>query len=174
MGALQQWLDTAQIDRENLRFQVRLLEQDDVAQQADALTADVERLEVENRSSMAVQSEHAQLQARLAEVERQLSAMNRNSTASQGKSGTQEQMAAAEEEDDEEMSQLRLENKLLEKRLDRMRKLSEQTRHSFLSAQVKSKTPPAKGSGASAEEMKIEDSKIDSELSSLLADNEAK
>jgi len=171
-AALKQCLDTMQIDRENLRFQVRLLEQDDVAQQVDRLRADVERLEVENRSSEAVQSENAQLQARLAEIEKQLSGTSSKSRPSHTDSVEKQDSLA----DDDTISELRWENKRLEKRLDQMRKYSEQLRHNFLCAKVRTRdtSSPQGASGAKVEaKVKLQDDTADPELSTILADNEA-
>jgi hypothetical protein len=166
--ALQQCLDTMQIDRENLRFQVRLLEQDKESQQIDQLHADIERLEIENRNSQAVHSEHSQLQCRLAEVEKALSMAARSAATGTGNSHAQDAS-----EDSDALDHLRWENQLLEKRLNRMKKYSDQLRHNFLSLQVKTRQ------GSSSHAMK-DDSKlcaveetVDTELSTILADNEA-
>lgn len=165
-SALQQCLDTMQIDRENLRFQVRLLQEEHVEQQMEKIRADIERLEVENRSTHAVQSEHAQLQARLAEVDRQLSGSVQ--TASCQRAGPVN--IGDSPEDDDAIDQLRWENSLLEKRLDRMKKFSEQSRHNCLSAQVRSRQSSSQGvHGAKP----TEEIRIDPELHSILADNEA-
>jgi len=133
--ALQQWLDTVHMERENLRFQVRLLEQDGASQQFEQLRADIEQLKLEIRNDAAVRGEHAQLIARIAEVDGELQAVEQEPNPQCARALTNQESDANQEV----ISQLRWENQLLEKRLQSMRKYGEQLRHGSLVAQVSSK-----------------------------------
>mmetsp|Transcript_44108 Transcript_44108/g.116688 ORF Transcript_44108/g.116688 Transcript_44108/m.116688 type:complete len:558 (-) Transcript_44108:6-1679(-) len=121
--SLQYRLDTLQVERENLRFQIRLLEQDGRDDEPARLRAKIEALETENKNSAAVVSERDLLQTRLADLQRGLV-----DTTGRGET------PPAESEESEECRELRWENSLLEKRLQRVLQYSEQLRSKFSSS----------------------------------------
>jgi len=168
LDALQQWLETVQSERENLRFQVRLLEQDGASQQLEQLSSDIKHLEMENRNDAAVRSEHAQLQARIAAVEAELKAVEE--TPMKQATTSAKQLDSA---DSDALAQLRWENQLLEKRLNSMKKYSDQIRQSFVNTREL-----ISRSGGVSEFVPVaasnEDGILDTELSRLLEENEAK
>jgi len=131
--ALRQWFDTLQAERENLRFQVRLLEEDEKAGAPDEVLREVKRLETENRNMAAVESENAQLKARLEELEREEAALTRGSGSKRGATSAE---AAT---DSQALDELKWENRLLEKRLERLTSYTEQLR---------SGTPSSRAQGA--------------------------
>lgn len=138
---LQQRLTTVQMDRENLRFQVRLLQQGHNDDQPERLRERLRHLEVENRSVGAVEGEHSQLKARIAEVERELESLEgRAPTAASatGASSTSGPSRAATDTSEEALDELRWENRLLHKRLLRLQRYSEDLQQDALRARLKS------------------------------------
>jgi len=115
--SLQYRLDTLQVERENLRFQIRLLEQDGRDDEPARLRAKIEALEAENKNIAAVVSERDLLQTQLADLQRGLV----DTTGG----------VEMESEESEECRELRWENSLLEKRLQRVLQYSEQLRSKF-------------------------------------------
>lgn len=114
--ALRQWFDTLRAERENLRFQVRLLQQDEKASEPDEVLQEVKRLETENRNIAAVESENTQLKARLQQLEREQHALPARKISDNG-------------EDSDALAELKWENRLLEKRLERLTRYADQLRH---------------------------------------------
>lgn len=139
---LQRRLATVQMDRENLRFQVRLLQQSHHDDQPERLRERLRHLEVENRSAEAVEGEHSQLKARLAEVERELESLEgRPPTAASvtgSSSASGPSRAPTDVTSEETLDELRWENRLLQKRLLRLQRFSEDLQQDALRARLKS------------------------------------
>jgi len=99
-------------------------------------------LEVENRNMHAVQNEHAQLQTRFAELERELKACDASSRI-ESDAGTASSVSGrdaehAESDRDDLLFQLRWENRLLEKRLKRLTEYSNQLSEDAMRARLQS------------------------------------
>merc|ERR1712192_291389 len=152
--------ETVQMERENLRFQIRLLEQDAAARTHEQMSSEIARLEAENRNILAVESENSLLKSRLADAEASLSRLrtpsvgNKPSTGGQGEDGS----GANPEDENDVMERLRWENSLLEKRLNSTRKYCDQLVGTAALPAPK-KAPDARS--------------LESELNALLARNEA-
>lgn len=122
------------MERDNLRFQVRLLEQDRQEASPDRLRQTVGNLQLENRNAVAVESEHLLLMAKLEEVQRQL----QDGAAEGPHTLLSRSSLAAAPEDDEELDQIRFENRLLQKKLQQARAYSEQLEQDLMRSQLKS------------------------------------
>jgi Leucine-rich repeat (LRR) protein len=169
IDALQSWLETIQIERDNLRFHVRLLEQDGASQQREQLTTDIEHLELENRNDGAVRSEHAQLQARIAAVETELKAVEATPVQRSALSSEKQGYSSGSDA----LSELRWENQLLEKRLNSMKQYSEQCRNSFTNTRQLTSSSKVI-SEAAVRAAPSDEITLDTELSRMLEENEAK
>jgi len=128
-------------------------------------------LELENRSILAVDTEHEQLQTRLDRVDSALA-----------KLAEVEGHPRKSTSDPDVMDQLRWENKLLERRLERMARYNEQLQSDFQRAQLRSSQGrPSSGGGiTSAKAMSSRTHRTalcevpdDPELSKAIEDNEA-
>ncbi|CAJ1338595.1 unnamed protein product [Effrenium voratum] len=146
--ALKRGLETQQAERENLQFQVRLLEQDLQERKPSFLELQVSRLEAENRTGAAVRDEHARLKKKLAELE---ALANLESEPM----GTALKETANTPEADEELSLARWECRRLEKRLEQARSYN---------SQLMEELPADRSGEVSAEE--------DPEIANLVAQNE--
>jgi len=133
--ALRRQLETVQADRENLRFQVNLFQKDAREKQPEQLRQRVALLEVENQSARAVDHEHEQLQVRLAETERELTALDAGTIAEEEESLP---MAADDPAAEDVLDEVRWENRLLEKRLQRLKQYTGQLHEGVLRARLQS------------------------------------
>lgn len=136
--ALRQRLETLRMERENLHFQIRLLKQDGQEAQPDQLQEQVARLELENRSAAAVESEAQQLQKRLAEVERQAAALPPREPATAASPPPPPPAPPPSDANDETLAELRWENRLLEKKVRSMAMYVDQQHTGMLRARLTS------------------------------------
>lgn len=173
-------LETLQTERENLRFQVRLLERDVEESQPAWLRERIERLELECRSSQAVTSEHDQLQSRLKEVEGALAALESGQAVRQALGGDVEARPTAEPDEEDALEELKMEGRMLEKRLERSQRHVEKLQQEYLRAQLQSSHLRAEAaygraaSGGPAPDSGTDNADEDPEVTALLAANEAR
>mmetsp|Transcript_136232 Transcript_136232/g.303506 ORF Transcript_136232/g.303506 Transcript_136232/m.303506 type:complete len:607 (-) Transcript_136232:75-1895(-) len=182
-GALRERLISQRAERENLRFQMTLLQRDKREAKPAQLRERVELLEAENRSGSAVESERLQLQGRLAEVERQLSELPVAAAAAEAGPPPK-----ADDEDEDVVAELRWENQLLAKRLDSTARYAEQLHQEFLRARLQSSqrrqleaasSRPSTSAGAAADGLSSVteggdgEGDEDPEIAKLLGENEA-
>ncbi|CAE6972929.1 inlA [Symbiodinium sp. CCMP2456] len=114
--ALKRRLETQQAERDNLRFQLRLLQRDKSERQPSWLEQQVANLEAENRNSAAVQDESDRLARRLKAVDAALAELDAEPSKVK---------AAAEEaqvlEDEDDINLARWECRNVERRLEQAR-----------------------------------------------------
>eukprot|EP00929_Paragymnodinium_shiwhaense_P075060 TRINITY_DN38383_c0_g1_i1.p1 TRINITY_DN38383_c0_g1~~TRINITY_DN38383_c0_g1_i1.p1 ORF type:complete len:712 (-),score=164.15 TRINITY_DN38383_c0_g1_i1:90-2225(-) len=155
--ALKRRLETLYMTRDNLKFQVRLLERDAKEALPEKLEERIASLELENRSARALDDEQVQLQSRLSEVEEelkklpaapeQLAASEAGGAVSSKRPGSEKESHRASptpsdasadhhpnaaEDESEVLQELRWENKLLEKRFKRLSQYSEDLAHAAM------------------------------------------
>merc|ERR1712232_14089 len=187
--ALRRRLETMQMERENLRFQVRLLERGRRETQADGLAAQAARLEEENRTARAVDMEHEDLQRRIADIDAELANVSCPMAIAAGagfdmskpaQQGQKRSQADGEQDEDETVAELRWENKLLVKRLQQVTRTGEQTHQDMLRTQLQSGLKSqieAVGAASKSDDPKVggsdSDTSADAEINQLLAQNEA-
>eukprot|EP00931_Biecheleriopsis_adriatica_P104836 TRINITY_DN79456_c0_g1_i1.p1 TRINITY_DN79456_c0_g1~~TRINITY_DN79456_c0_g1_i1.p1 ORF type:complete len:605 (-),score=153.08 TRINITY_DN79456_c0_g1_i1:193-2007(-) len=165
--ALRRRLDTQQAERENLRFQVRLLQKDAHERQPDHFQKQVADLKVENRSMDAINDEHGQLQLALAEVDDLLARLDDQAHVDgSAKLQAEEDEAGAEEG----LTELRLEMRRLEKRLEQVKRYNTQLLEDVERAKLRSAQRALGYSQKDIEAAQIDDPEIDR----LIASNEDK
>lgn len=138
-------LETLQMERDNLRYQVKLVERDNYEATPVWLKERVELLELEVRAAPAVMSERDSLKARLAEVEHALAEVDRQAMAAPSSSSSRPGAKGIEtvpehgaDDDEDLMEELSWEGKLLEKRLERARQYAGKLKQELLRAQLQS------------------------------------
>lgn len=122
--ALQRQLETQHAERENLRFQVRLLERDLRERKVDYLEEELQSLEAENRNQQAVQQETTRLLARrrtLQEADAELDTAALETGRQIPGANVQSKASMATEMDEDDLDLARWECKRLEKRLAQAR-----------------------------------------------------
>jgi len=154
--ALRRHLELLQMERDNLRFEVRLLQRDAKETAPVGLTEQVERLQEENRAWPAVQGEHTQLKAHIARAEEELSRLNAMPMTKEADLGGAN--VASADVDDGHLGELRWENKLLRKRLQSLSRFTSQLQEHDLRARLESSRGAA----------------VPGEIAQLALDNEAK
>jgi len=178
VDALSRHLEVLQMERDNLKFQLRLLERDGRESCSEGLREQLRAMEEENRNLPAVESEHELLLSRLEKAERELAdlqaaeASRAQTPASSSAAGLPDDPDLAE---DDEVSELRWENQLLRKRLRRMQQYSESLQEDEFRTRLKTGCRPR--TGAWLPEHEQEDAAgadEDPEIASLVAANEAK
>eukprot|EP00434_Breviolum_minutum_P006714 symbB.v1.2.005925.t1/scaffold314.1/size231647/4 len=115
--ALKRQLETQHAERENLRFQVKLLERDLRERKVHFLEQEIQTLEAENRSWTAVKQESERLRRRRGEVEVALAELQTATPAVASASASM--VASTDNEDDLDLA--RWECKRLQKRLSQAR-----------------------------------------------------
>ncbi|CAE7347443.1 inlA, partial [Symbiodinium natans] len=115
--ALKRRLETQQAERDNLRFQLRLLQRDESERQPSWLEQQVAYLEAENRNSAAVHDESERLTRRMKAVEAALAEVD--AEPSQVKAVAAEVQAPEEDEDDLDLARWECRN--VERRLEQAR-----------------------------------------------------
>lgn len=157
---LRRHLEVLQMERDNLRFEVRLLQRDAKDAAPVGLAGQLERLQEENRAWPAVEGEHTQLKAHIARAEEDLSRLNAMPTTKAADPGSSAQVASATSLVDEGLlGELRWENQLLRKRLQGLLRYTTQLQEHDLRARLQS------SHGTTA---------VPDEMAQLALDNEAK
>lgn len=176
--ALSRHLDVLHMDRDNLKFEIRLLERDGHESGSEGLGEQLKALEEENKNMGAVESEHQLLLSRLEKAERELADAKAEEAgrAPSGSAAGPAAEVAAFAADDDEMDELRWENQLLRKRLRRMQQYAGNMQEDELRTRLKTGGRPRTGAwlaegkdeqGDAAEEDQ------DPEMTRLVAENEA-
>jgi len=119
------------MERDNLHFEVRLLQRDAKDAAPVGLAEQLERLKEENRAWPAVEGEHTQLKSHIARAEEELSRLNAMPTTKAADSGSA-QVAV----DEGFLGELRWENQLLRKRLQGLSRYTTQLREHDLRARL--------------------------------------
>jgi len=159
--ALRRRLETQQVERENLRFQVQLLQKDANERQPGHFEKMIASLEVENQSRRAVDDEKRALQRQLDELEQLLVEVSKMELKQEAEHHPQEQ-----EEDEDALEELRFESQRLERRLEEAKRYNRE----LMEDAVAAKPTSAKGIQMTTEPDLTEDPEIDQ----LLARNEEK
>ncbi|CAK9099957.1 unnamed protein product [Durusdinium trenchii] len=121
--ALKRQLETQLAERENLRFQVRLLERDVREREPSFIEKQIAQLEAENHSKVAVLEEFGRLTARRSQLQSALADMEGAQVQSPALAALEASsfLAASNEVDDEDLDMARWECRRLEKRLAQAR-----------------------------------------------------
>eukprot|EP00930_Biecheleria_cincta_P045162 TRINITY_DN31134_c0_g1_i1.p1 TRINITY_DN31134_c0_g1~~TRINITY_DN31134_c0_g1_i1.p1 ORF type:complete len:621 (-),score=150.74 TRINITY_DN31134_c0_g1_i1:38-1900(-) len=169
--ALRRHLETQLVERENLRFQVRLLEKDAREQTQEHFQKLVDDLEVENRSARAIEDESRALTQRSEELD-VLMARLKDEVASQVSGATA--LEARLPEEGEDLEELRWECRRLQKRLDRARDYNRELLEDAERARLQSRSQRG-SSGAGQPSLKQEEEPNDAEdpeMEEMLAQND--
>jgi len=154
--ALRRRLETQQVERENLRFQVQLLQNDAREHQPEHFEKMIACLEVENRSRRAVDDEKVALERQLHEVDQLLADLEHKAPEE------------APEEDEDDLEELRWESQRLERRLEEAKRYN---RELMEEAVQSAKLATAKGTPL-AVAAELADLSEDPEIDQLLSRNE--
>lgn len=136
--ALRRHLEVLQMERDNLRFEVRLLQRDAKDAAPVGLAEQLERLQEENRAWPAVEGEHTHLKALIAQAEGELSRLNTMPTSKAADLGGAQVATANSLDDDGLLGELRWENKLLRKRLQGLSRHATELQEHDLRARLQS------------------------------------
>lgn len=166
--SLRQRLDTRQVERQNLHFLIGLLEREKHDSQPEVLDEQCSLLQAENQALQAVVgNNHEQLKATLGKVEGELRELDLipdiRPTSPSSKSFVDTQEISEE---------LRLENRLLERRLERLMRYEEEARRSLHSAHASNDNLQLPSEGYMGDTTVKSSKDADAELAQMLARNE--
>eukprot|EP00746_Dinoflagellata_sp_MGD_P002139 gnl/MRDRNA2_/MRDRNA2_104122_c0_seq1.p1 gnl/MRDRNA2_/MRDRNA2_104122_c0~~gnl/MRDRNA2_/MRDRNA2_104122_c0_seq1.p1 ORF type:complete len:420 (-),score=84.93 gnl/MRDRNA2_/MRDRNA2_104122_c0_seq1:70-1329(-) len=131
--ALRLRLQTVSADRDNLRFQVRMQRRDAPDARLVGLRDKISALELENKNLPAMEIENQELLGRVKELEAELGKASGGASSASGTSGNDADFLS---ENPEVLSELKWENHLLKKRLNRTTKYVEQLRREYYSTRM--------------------------------------